>query len=561
MAKPREAREPARNHASSTRWRGPFPWPSLLAAAAAIAVYQGALHYFFAQDDFSGLARARGLAPPLTGIWRWLSGQGYFDLMRPFGLASAAPYHAVSLAVHAATSGLLASLLCRRFAWPAALAGALFYAAHPAHYTALYSVSGIGELLSALFTLLAIRLATRRGGARWLAPLAFALALISKESVLLLPLALWPRSGWLAPADAQGGALDERDRARHVTEGPAPPSERRLIGALAGVALVVAAMIFASDVFGLRTHLATSAPYAVSPGPHVAANLATYAGWAVNVLILTVRGFSDAIDPSVYPWAAAAAAAWLLGFSSRKLRARGWAAGGLTFLALLAPVLGLRNHTYHYYLVAPLLGVAWCVSAALDLAIGRSVAGEAKREPRHSPRTAKAPAARTSATSPRGLLPILILILGAIMVLNGVLLVHKIETYPFTDPRLRSDATVDRARIARNVYDGLRAAELSPGAPLILWSPASLREEQAANPAADVRHETYWERNVRSALMDGLAIRVLFPTSGDVTFVHQYAPPARDARVALYDVDGSLRVMTSAALDSAIARERVGASH
>jgi len=40
-------------------------WPGLAVAAAGVAVYHGALRYFFAQDDFAGLARASGLLPRL----------------------------------------------------------------------------------------------------------------------------------------------------------------------------------------------------------------------------------------------------------------------------------------------------------------------------------------------------------------------------------------------------------------------------------------------------------------------------------------------------------------
>src|SRR4051794_6619071 len=53
-----------------------------LAVLASIVVYRGALAYFFAQDDFTGLARARGLVAPVAFPWRWLSGQAYFVVMR-----------------------------------------------------------------------------------------------------------------------------------------------------------------------------------------------------------------------------------------------------------------------------------------------------------------------------------------------------------------------------------------------------------------------------------------------------------------------------------------------
>src|SRR5262252_10892164 len=124
-------------------WLGPA-----LAALAAVVAYRGALGYDFAQDDFAGLGRAAGLLPRLHGPWRYLSGQAYFDLMRGVAGLHAMAYHAVSLAVHAGCGALLAWLLARVVSRPAAALGAVWFATHPALFTAIYSVSGIGELLA-----------------------------------------------------------------------------------------------------------------------------------------------------------------------------------------------------------------------------------------------------------------------------------------------------------------------------------------------------------------------------------------------------------------------------
>ena len=103
-------------------------------------------------------------------------------------------------------------------------------------------------------------------------------------------------------------------------------------------------------------------------------------------------------------------------------------------------------------------------------------------------------------------------VIMALLVINGAALVHKIESYPFTLPGLLSDTTVDRERIARSARDDLRRANLPPGASLRFWSPTSIRIELGAHPDSDPLHrETYWERNVRTALSDGLGVRVLFP--------------------------------------------------
>jgi hypothetical protein len=492
--------------------------PVLAAAAAAVFVFRGSLGYFFGQDDFLSLARARGMAPPLAFPWRWLSGSGYFELMRPLGVASALPYHLASLLAHALTAGLLAVVLRRRFCAPAALLGALYFASHPAVYTALYSVSGIGEILCGLFALATLVLATRSGHARGWALPVFALALLSKETVLLLPLVLFIEPGWL-PSGPRG--------ARGTTEAADRRSRRRIAWALCALAAGYAVLLFAQDPFAVRKGGASSAAYALGSGSHVLGNLASYLGWSVNMSVLTTRSFEDAVDPAAFAAAVLAAGLWALGCLWRPLRERGWLAGAATFVLLIAPVLGLRNHTYHYYLYAPLIGVAWCAAALFDAMAA------------HAPRPARW---------------VVAVALGAGLVLNGAVLVRKIELFPFSDPRLRADPVVDRARIARNVYDGLRAADLPPHTPLVFWSPASLFYEQERHPGLDVTvRETYWERNVRSALMDGLAVRVLLPQSGEVSFIHNHAPAPADARFVLYDLDGRVRVTAPAELDSLLA--------
>ena len=148
---------------------------------------------------------------------------------------------------------------------------------------------------------------------------------------------------------------------------------------------------------------------------------------------------------------------------------------------------------------------------------------------------------------------------GMILVLNGALLVRKIENMPFVYGGLRADPIVDRARIARRVYDGLAASALPDGVRLVFWSPASMRYERQLHPGADViGKETYWERNVRTALEDGLAVRVMFPQVDSVEFLHAYRPAAEDARFVLYDPDGTVKVETPARLDSVLRQAAAG---
>lgn len=494
--------------AATTSRRAGLPAPGfaapLLAAAAAALVYHRALAGFFSQDDFLGLARAAGLAPRLAGVWRYLSHQAFFDLMRPLAGLDATPYHAVSLAAHAACVVLLATFLGRVGSRPAALVGATFFAVHPALFTALYWISAAGDSLALLGALGALLLALRADRLRWASLPLFGLSLLAKESTLLLPAVV---------------AL----AARAVR--PAAPAPRGVVLGLTAIALVHLVAFAAGDAFGVRGGLPDVAPYAIGFGSHLGANTLTYLGWTANFLLPTVQGFSDAVDTPVFPWAIGLLVLWLAGLGSRGLRARGWAAGGAAFGLFLLPVLPLRHHTYHYYLYAPLAGAAWCAAAATEQALSR-VRGR---------RAAWAIAGAGA----------------ALLTLNGWLLVRKIETAPFVLPGLRADPVVDRARIARNVHESLAAAPPPPGDTLLFWSPiAAALGPHGETLAAPAPRETYWERNVRDALLDGLAVRVMFPRVDAVEFVREYRPTGSSNRYAVYRPDGRLLVATSTRVDS-----------
>jgi hypothetical protein len=129
-------------------------------------------------------------------------------------------------------------------------------------------------------------------------------------------------------------------------------------------------------------------------------------------------------------------------------------------------------------------------------------------------------------------------LLAAAFAVNGALMVHKIETMPFGHPELRAEPIVDRARIASNVRAGVVNAPLPAGATLLFYSP----EARAMAPAADPGAETYWERNVRGALYDGVAVRLFAPRVREVRFVT--APvPGDSIWYALYDITGRTQVV------------------
>ena len=499
MRPPAPASAPTRNAGA---WLG-----ALVVAAVAVWVFRGALDCFFAADDFPALARAQGLLPRLQGPWRLLSGQLWFDLLRPLAGLDPRGYHAAGLALHAGCALSLYALLRRRLSTPAALAGAAFFAAHPAHYTALYWVSGIGAPLALLPALGAVAVATRRGAIRWLAVPLFAAALLARESVALLPLGLAALLAW------EGRRAGRRERA---WRDPLP-------WALAALALALALDLAFTDVLGTRSG---AGAYRLDAGRAALENLLTYLGWSADFLLPAVRRFQDAVDPLAFGWGSALLVAWLGGLASAGLRRRGWAVAGALYLALLGPALPLAHHTYHYYLYAPLAALAWGVAAALDrLFAWRGATGRG------------AAAAAWGAA----------LVLATLLAWNGAALVRKVETMPFPgSPGLRLDPTVDRARIARRAIADLREAAPPAGTRLAFWSPIG-------RALAGGGTESYFERNVRAALFEGVAVRVFCPGVDSVRFVGAYRPLPEPWRYAVYRPDGALRIASSATLDSLLA--------
>lgn len=467
-------------------------------AVAAVVAFQGALPYFFAQDDFEGLARARGVLPRLEGPWRIIGNQLYYDVMRVVAGLDPRLYHAASLALHAATSLLLYALLRARAGVAAALVAATFFAAHPALFTALYWIAATSAILSFGLALGAAWLERRVGPARWLAVPVFVVALAAKETALLLPLAL-----------AVGRLVDRR------------PLRDPVLLALGGVAVAWGIGVALAGVTSAGA-ASNDAAYRLALGGHVVANLLTYAGWSVASWAPLVRGFADAVDPAAIPFGFAACALWIAGLFVPALRSRGWLEGGAWFFALIGPLALLPHHTYHYYLYGPLAGVAMALAAGIDAAVPRLAA----------------PARALAAT-----------LAAAAITVNGVVLVRTIERAPFLEG-LRADPTVDRALIAGNVHASLARERPPAGAELLFWSPTAFQVEQRVHPGADPSVETYWERNVRTALLDGLGVHVLFPEIDTVRFVRALEPGGERTWYAVYRIDGSLALARHGFLDS-----------
>ncbi len=516
-------------------------------AVAGAWVFRGALAQFFSADDFAGLARATGLEPHLRGLWRYLSGEAYFVLMRPLSGLDPRGYHAASLLLHLACALALYALLRRALAAPAATAGAICFAVHPAHFTVAYWVSAIGSPMALLLGLGALALALRRDRARWLAAPLFAAALLAKESVMFLPLGLWALLSWEASCERAAAARAGGEAGRAALErGPAgaraKPAAWRdpLLVTLAGLSLGEILYLGATGVMGPATG---AAPYALGLGRDLLTNALTYLGWTADFFFPTVHRFQDAVEPQMYGWGVGLLALWLAGLASPGLRRRGWLVAGALYAALLLPVLPLAHHTYHYYLYGALVGLGWCVGAAFDLAQERLTLGRRARLAEERPLAAGMLPAGGAARAWAAAFG-----LSALLSLNGALLVRRIETAPFLDTGLLADPTVDRGRIAAQAIASLRAAPLADRVRLLFWSPVARSLAGALEEG-----ESYFEANVRTALFDGLAVRLFCRQVDSVGFTLRFVPAPDGYLWAVYRPDGKLRVATSAELDSALA--------
>lgn len=283
---------------TSTPSRIGWQAPALLLAGLA-ALYASALGSGFINDDYLFLeaVRRHGLVGALTepgglgNYFRPLSRELWFAVVAPLTGGDALGFHVAQFALFAVALLLLADLLSvfaparARALAPAVLAGLLWYAVLPFQRVNLTWVSCAQDLLALVGVLGALAF-WRRG--RFLpALLAYAAAVLAKESALPLPGALFL---WSCCIDRM-------------------PARRAFVRVLPfGLALVP----WAAGEWLLRTHSASATRF-VFDGPSLAAALAHMlqslagvehaAGW--------LRSWADA-RPSVIAFALmAAAAVWL----------------------------------------------------------------------------------------------------------------------------------------------------------------------------------------------------------------------------------------------------------
>ena len=335
----------------------------LLITGAALLAYGRSLNVFFSQDDFFFLARAARVSSVGDFVREFTAPDHFYRPVprvvlfvlesRLFGLNPSA-FHLVNLGLHACNAVLL-FLLCRRLfgsSLPAGLAG-LFFVGHHIPFLAVYWLSGVQDLCMTFLCLVSMltylqSLTTGRRAWWAISVLAFALALLSKETAVTWPLTLlvagvvWQ---WHA-----GRALRMRQLLLHSVG----------YAAVLGLYLLLRSQNGAAPISDVGPYA-----WAFSPGV-VFSNL-----YAYMCDVLYVRSWLW-VAPRRAAWACGvfvALVAILLGVS-RRYRAM-MALGLAWFLVSLLPLLFLSERAYSFYAYSALAGIAMATGILLASALER----------------------------------------------------------------------------------------------------------------------------------------------------------------------------------------------
>jgi hypothetical protein len=249
-------------------------------------------------------------------------------------------------------------------------------------------------------------------------------------------------------------------------------------------------------------------------------NLATYITWTSDI-IHPFRDRVAAIDYDAWKGASLAVALLLLFlFTSRGRQARmQWAALGWYALTI-APVLPLIQHTYLYYLYPAAPGVAILGGLAalrMTSALGRLLGS-------------------------RGKTIGWILSVGttAALCTAGHLNVKGRESTTLPpDFELPHDHVLRSSVLAGNAASSFAATAIPEGVDLLLinpYSPSSVNLTEKDRVEAELRSYDM----VRSALREGLVLRLLRPDLGLIEFVYRMEPQWEKSHAFLYDAFGVL---------------------
>ncbi|HEU5452949.1 MAG TPA: tetratricopeptide repeat protein [Terriglobales bacterium] len=356
----------------------------MVAAAAAVLAYVGSLQFDFVWDD-----RILILGNPWMQSWHYLpqyfsrhlfagtrpTAVGFF--WRPLFVVwlrlnyslwgpHPAPWHAVTIAVHAAACALL-FVLARRLSGSAAtgLVAALIFAVHPATIETAAWVSGMPDSVCAILLMGSLLLYAgarqRSSPARYAATVAlYAMALLVKETAIVFPVLLVAYEIFFVPPGTEPrprNAVIATTAAITVVYFFARHAALSSFAHPANAATVVDAVLTAPALLLSYLRL-LPAPWPISP--HYGLALAGGAG--LRVFWLPLLGLLAI---------AALAAVWWVraGVSARAQTARfalAWMAAFLV-LSLYAPAILGSDFLHVRYLYLPAVGFALLLGSAIPL--------------------------------------------------------------------------------------------------------------------------------------------------------------------------------------------------
>jgi tetratricopeptide (TPR) repeat protein len=335
----------------------------ILIWTAALVAFGGCLGGTFVFDDFA-LLNDPSVASP-SGWWEcWRLTQTrpltWFTFWMNFQLGGENPagYHAVNLAAHLAVAALVWEVLRRLIPERAALAAAAIFAVHPLIAEPVNYVFARPILLTALFSLLAIRswILERL----WAAAAWFALAMLAKEECAALPL-------FLVLLDVSRGL-------------PTFRVQRKLwpLAAMFGIALVL----------GLRVVWAAAVTPGAWAGMQAGISPLGYLAAQGPVILRYLRmlvvpwGFSVDYDAILRPvalarvaWAAVVVLAGVACLRFRELRAGFWFLAGLLLLAPSSSIFPASDLATDRRMYLPLIAFSACAGLLLQSVDRRMLAG------------------------------------------------------------------------------------------------------------------------------------------------------------------------------------------
>jgi tetratricopeptide (TPR) repeat protein len=330
--------------------------PRLLLLAAVLLAFGASVTHGFHFDDQTVVHG------PQWGAWQtrpltWLSFEANFRIGQ-----HPAPWHLVNLAAHFAAVLLLYEWLLLAATPAAALLGALIFAVHPIQAEAVAYVYSRATLFSTAFSLACIVLWLR--GRRWASLACYALALLSKEDCVTVPLVI---------------LLFELFPTK-------PPGNERRAGLEPRRTGWIAAMVGLAFLAGLRTLLATrvagsNAGFTAGISPAQYLSMQGFVIVRDLRLLLVPHGFT--IDPQIQASLWLALTCWLLIAVSIVFAAREpWRSRGAIFwlcgFILLIPsssIFPAADLAADHRMYLPMIGFAAC--AGILLARLPAIAGAA----------------------------------------------------------------------------------------------------------------------------------------------------------------------------------------